>query len=119
MIKARSDRDRRDAAWLWGYAHAALPLEPLLACVNDRSADVRAAAVGSLSSFKGRPEAFAALVRALSDPDEQTRVSAAVSLGYFGDARALPKLRKARRDPAKRVRDFARYALERLQRPDA
>jgi HEAT repeat protein len=119
MIHARSERDRRDAAWLWGTAAPAVPLEPLLDCVNDRSAAVRSAAVGSLSSFAGGPGVFDALVRALSDPDEQTGVNAAAGLGYLGDARAIPKLRKALRDPKKRVREFARYALERLEKPDA
>lgn len=94
MIRSRSERKRSDAAWLWGFAAEALTPDPLLKLLSDSSPRVRSSAIGSLPSFKGREDVFAGLVNALEDPDEEVRYSAASSLGYYGDKRALFPLRR-------------------------
>ncbi len=77
MIREPSERQRSDAAWLWGFAAQALTPEPLLALLNDPGPCVRSAAIGSLTSFKDREDVFASLVLALDDSDEQVKCSAA------------------------------------------
>jgi HEAT repeat protein len=115
MLAEPSDETRSAAAWLIGFASEAIMPEPLLAALSDTSPRVRADAAGSLSSFEGHPGVFERLIRALTeDRDEQVRVSAASSLGYLGDKRALPALQAALTDPAERVRYFARYAITKL-----
>jgi bilin biosynthesis protein len=114
MIRSRSERKRSDAAWLWGFAAEALTPEPLLKLVNDSSHRVRRAAIGSLASFKGREDVFGSLVNALEDPDEEVRCSAASSLGYFGDKRAISPLRRLYYDAPESVRRIVEYAIKQL-----
>src|SRR5438128_3315362 len=49
MLCASSEQ-RRDAAWLWGFAAEVVTPEPLLAALDDPSPRVRSAAAGSLGS---------------------------------------------------------------------
>jgi HEAT repeat protein len=114
MVRSRSERKRSDAAWLWGFAAEALTAEPLLKLLNDSSHRVRSSAIGSLPSFKGREDVFAGLVSALEDPDEEVRCSAASSLGYYGDKRALSPLRRLYYDSPESVRRIVEYAIEQL-----
>ena len=117
MLRAEDPARRAHAAWLLGFAIPAATVEPLVTALSaDRSAEVRAAAAGALSSFEGSEDATNSLVRALDDAAEQVRISAASSLGYLGDVRAVPRLRVALEDPAAGVRASAKYALEQLQR---
>jgi HEAT repeat protein len=115
MIDDVSERNRRDAAWLLGFVAEAITPEPLLTALCDSSPGVRAAATGSLSTFKGRPEVLDGLVRALADSEAEVRIAAASALGYLGDRRAETALREALADPAERVRFFARYALNQIK----
>jgi HEAT repeat protein len=117
MIGDPADRRRSQAAWLWGYVHEYVSLEPLLELARDPNARVRSAAVGSLSSFNERADVVPALLKALTDDDEQVRVKAASGLGYLGDQRAVPELHRALHDPAERVRLFAGIGLEKLSNP--
>jgi HEAT repeat protein len=118
MIRSRSERKRRDVAWLWGFAAEALTPEPLFKLLNDSSDRVRSVAIGSLSSFKGREDVFVGLVRALEDADEGVRSSAASSLGFYGDRRAIPPLRRLYYDSPESVRRIIEYAIEQLGRTD-
>ncbi len=118
MIKDPSERSRRNAAWLWGFAAKVLPTEPLLVLLSDPSSCVRSAAVGSLGSFKGCENAFASLVEALKDPDDQVKMSGASALGFFGDKRAVPPLRALFSDSSPSVQRFVEYALKQLGRGD-
>jgi HEAT repeat protein len=115
MIRGRSERQRSDAAWLWGFAARSLTPEPLLAALSDTSPRVRSSAVGSLGSFKGREGAFAGMVQALMDPEESVRSSAASALGYYGDRRAILPLRQLQSDSCNRVRKIVEYALQQLE----
>lgn len=114
MIQSPSERERSDAAWLWGFAAKSLTAEPLLKLSNDSNHRVRSSAIGSLTSFKGRYDVFTILVNALEDPDEEVRCSAASSLGYYGDKQALPQLRKLYNDSPESVRHIIEYAIEQL-----
>lgn len=118
MIRSRSERIRSDAAWLWGFAAEALTPEPLLKLLNDSSPRVRSAAAGSLSSFQGRDDVFAALVNAIEDPDEEVRCSAASALGYYRDQRAIAPLRRLYSDSPESVRRIIEYAIEQLGKTD-
>jgi HEAT repeat protein len=114
MIRSRSERERSDAAWLWGFAAEALTPDPLLKLLSDSSHRVRSSAIGSLPSFKGREEVYAGLVNALEDPDEEVRRSAASSLGYYGDRRAISPLRRLYYESPESVRRIIEYAIEQL-----
>lgn len=116
MIGEPAGRRRQDAAWLWGFAARALVPEPLLPLLGDPDPRVRAAALGSLGSFKGREEVFAGLLAALDDPDEGVRATAAGSLGDHGDPRAIPSLRRLLSDPTETVRPVVEHALRRLEK---
>jgi bilin biosynthesis protein len=114
MIHGPTERERADAAWLWGFVARALTAEPLLALLKDPSPRVRAEAVGSLGSFKGREDVFACLVQALEDPDEGVKCSAASALGFYGDRRAMPPLHRMLSSSSQSVQRMAQGALERL-----
>jgi HEAT repeat protein len=114
MICGPSERQRSDAAWLWGFAAKALTPEPLLALLSDPSPRVRSAAVGSLSSYTGQEDVFASLVQALEDSDERVRCSAASALGFYGDRRAMLPLRRLLADSPESVRRIVEYALQQL-----
>lgn len=116
MLVDASEKTRSAAAWLLGFVSEVTSPEPLLVALGDPSSQVRADAAGSLASYGGRAGVFEGLVQTLDeDTDEDVRVSAASALGYLGDKRALPALRKAQADPAKQVRDFAQYAIDKLE----
>jgi bilin biosynthesis protein len=114
MICGSLERQREDAAWLWGFAAKSLTPEPLLALLRDPSPRVRSAAVGSLGSFKGREDVFTSLVQALEDPNEGVRCSAASALGFYGDRRGVPPLRELLSDSSESVRHVVEYALQQL-----
>jgi bilin biosynthesis protein len=114
MIGSSSERQRSDAAWLWGFAATALPPEPLLRLSKDPSPPVRSAAIGSLGTYKGRDDVFATLTQALHDSDESVRCSAASALGFYEDQRALPLLRELLPSASERVRPIIKYALQQL-----
>jgi HEAT repeat protein len=116
MLAEPSEESRSAAAWLLGFVAEAASPDALLAVLDDPSPHVRAAAAGSLSSFPNISGVADALIRLLgADVDEQVRVSAASALGYLGDKRALPALRRAFEDPEERVRTFASYAVSKLE----
>jgi HEAT repeat protein len=114
MIRGPSERQRSDAAWLWGFAAEALTPEPLLALLSDPSPHVRSAAVGSLGSFKGREEVFTSLLKTLDDTDESVRCSVASALGYYGDRRAAAPLQALLGNSSESVQRIVEYALRQL-----
>lgn len=115
MCLSTSTTERRDAAWLWGFAGDAVPVEPLLALARDECPQVRGAALGSLASCKNREEVFQALVAALGDPEEKVRLDAISALGYYGDARAASLNRPFSRFKGEAGR-IVSYAIEQLRR---
>jgi HEAT repeat protein len=114
MLRGRSERQRAQAAWLWGYAAKALTPEPLFPLLTDPSPRLRLAAVGSLGSFKGRDDVFGKLVRALDDPDIRVKCSAISALGYYRDPRALAPLRAMLVGAHATVQSSVRFALRAL-----
>jgi HEAT repeat protein len=115
MIREPAERQRADAAWLWGFAAEALTPEPLLTLLSDPSPRVRSAAAGSLSSFPGREDVFAGLAHALEDPDEGVKRSAASALGYYGDRRAIPMLQGLLCVSSGSLRQVVEFALGQLR----
>lgn len=115
MIRDPLDWRRANAAWLWGYAAETIAVEPLLAALNDPVHCVRSEAAGALSSFEDREEVFSALCHATRDTNKEVRNSAVSALGYYGDQRAVPLLKKLRRDWTTQVRSTAKYALRQLR----
>jgi HEAT repeat protein len=115
LCHSASSSERRDAAWLWGFAGEAVPIQPLLALSRDECPEVRGAALGSLASCKNREEVFQALVGALKDPQENVRVDAISALGYYGDGRAAPLIFPYSRDKGE-VGRIAKYAIGQLRR---
>ena len=116
LLYGHSADDRSDAAWLLGYATAAITADPLLGALDDPVPSVRANVAGSLAGFADDPRVIDVLVAHLDDADEQVRVDVASALGYLGDRRALPALRRMTADPAVRVREFAVAAIERIEK---
>lgn len=114
MISDVSARVRADAAWLWGFVSSNVNAGPLLLAAKDENRDVRAAAVGSLSSFSAVEGVLEAAMAALRDPDVGVQCAAATALGYFRDERAVEPLRWAADCGSDRVRREAARALLRL-----
>ena len=89
---------------------------------RDPSRGVRTAAAGSLGKFEiGRARIVPALARMLKVPDEEAEVieSALRSLGEMGrEARsAAPEVRRLLQSENPRIREYAGYALEKIERP--
>ncbi|HQR05340.1 MAG TPA: HEAT repeat domain-containing protein [Gemmatales bacterium] len=115
MISSASERERSDAAWLWGFAAKTLASEPLMTALNDASPRVRAAAIGSLCSYQSRDDIFARLMQSLNDPDEEVLSSTVTALGYYGNKRAISRLRELLSNPSKQVNRRVIYAIEQLE----
>jgi HEAT repeat protein len=109
--------DRADAAWLLGFVHSDVRPDIFVRLAADDSPRVRGAACGSLASLKGHEPAFQMLVRRLDDTDEDVRISAMSSLGYFGDSRALPLLERLVGGSSERARHILEYAISSLKKP--
>lgn len=115
LAESEADEDRSDAAWLLGFVHQYISSDVLIGLSFDTSPDVRQSACGSLASFKGDAHVFDALTRCLTDSDEQVRISAVSSLGYFGDRRALPFLLPLQRSASPRLQHILPFAIEQLK----
>ena len=114
-------------AWVGGnyWRHAAGPLdigpfvEPLTNALRDPDQRVKelAAQAFELTGAAGA-SAVPDLVRLLQDPSEGLRNSACIGLYGIGPAAkvALPALHAALSDPSQAVRQFARRAIDHIQR---
>jgi HEAT repeat protein len=97
--------------------HSALP--HVLACVDDPSADVRAAAALTLGRVRAPADrAVAPLAMLLEDSAPAVRLNAAIALSGFGReaVAALPKLRARAQDPDASVAAAARAAIETIEK---
>ena len=117
MANSSDSADRADAAWLLGFVHSEVSPEIFVRLAADESPRVRRAACGSLASLKGHEPAFQMLIRRLDDTDEEVRISAMSSLGYFGDSRALPLLERLLGSSSERARHILDYAISSLKKP--
>lgn len=115
LAESPDSADRAEAAWLLGYALAAVPPDVIVRLAADESPRVRSSACGSLASLKGHEPAFQMLVQRLDDPDEEVQISAMSSLGYFGDARALPLLIRLQGSVSERGRHMLDDAIRTLR----
>ncbi|GGO14247.1 HEAT repeat domain-containing protein [Micromonospora parathelypteridis] len=105
---------RRVGLWALGFVVEAQDVDLLAAAVTDADPEIRSMAVGSIPDPAGDDRAFAALVLALRDLNEQVRVSAVSRLGYTGRVDAVAPLVALAADPTPRVRSMVAYALGRL-----
>jgi HEAT repeat protein len=130
-LKSRDAVARQDAAEAIGKiaqikASAAKPaLQPLIETLDDKAANVRAAAATALSRIDEPKEVVPALTRLLKDDKEiVVRTAAASGLGLIGEpARsAVPTLRQAAKDARSEdpmLRQLARAANEALRQINA
>lgn len=119
MATSTSEQDRADAAWLLGFVSSECSPDLFLRLASDESPKVRRTACGSLASFKGLEPIYEMLVHRLADTDEDVRIAAASSLGYFKDRRALPLLERWRNswnvsERATHILDFSIESLRKL-----
>jgi HEAT repeat protein len=105
--------------WALGFVVDARDVELLAAAATDADATVRSTAIDSIPDPANNDQAFRVLVRALTDLNEQVRVSAVNRLGYTGRADAVAPLIALATDRAPRVRYMLAYALGRLRSPEA
>jgi HEAT repeat protein len=85
----------------------------LVDVLRDENADVRAAAIRALASFKN-VRTVSALASALKDPDPMVRETAAVVLRNIGNQEAFGPLAEALKDPSTAVRRQAAKGLKDL-----
>ncbi len=90
-------------------------IEPLIAALQDKEGDVRAAAAKALEKF-GDSRAIEPLIAALQDKEGDVRAAAAKALAKIGDDRAIEPLIAALRDTDSKVRESAMEALKRIDR---
>lgn len=86
---------RRNAAWGLGFARIPGGLPALQTALgNEKDADVRAALVGSIASYRSDADVVHSLIGSLADPAETVRIAAIAALGYIKDERAQTALRR-------------------------
>jgi HEAT repeat protein len=108
----------RRRAGVWAMGHAIGPeciddgdFELIAAAGRDPDGELRATALGALSSLKDDDRACALMTDALRDPYPGVRVSALAGLGYSGRVSAVPAIADMATDPDARVRMFVAVAL--------
>ena len=116
-MESSDSADRPDAAWLLDFIHQVIPADIFVRLAADESPRVRKSACDSLASLKGHEPAFQMLVQRLDDPDEDVRIAAISSLGYFGDARALPLLDRLQGIVSERSRSIVDCAISAIKNP--
>jgi len=91
----------------------------LIKALADRDGDVRSWAAQALGEIGSDAKAaVSALVNLLKNSDEGSRNSSCIALGNIGPAArdALPTLKNALKDPSRDVRQFARRAIEQIEK---
>lgn len=91
----------------------------LINAIEDSDGEVRSWAAQALGEVgQDAKEAVPALLKLITDRDEGCRNSSCIALRGIGPAArdALPALRKALEDPSKDVRQFARGAIEQIEK---
>jgi HEAT repeat protein len=116
MLNDEDKNTRAHAAWAMGYYAKQISPNILINLLDSESnIEVRAAAIGSLSSFKGSPDVVDKLISLLNEPNEQIIIDVISSLGYLGDKRAVIPLKEVLKiSSSSRIREFAKSALKRL-----
>ena len=115
MLKKSDSETRKFAAWALGFVSSQISPVYLLEVIdNDERADVRSAAIVSLSSFKEYPEIFDKLVSLLHDPNLYVKSAAIAALGYWGDRRAIKPLQKMLKGASEAIRFSIQFAMERI-----
>jgi HEAT repeat protein len=105
---------RANVLWALGYVSSDVPVDVVLAALEDESPEVRVAAAVSLEGFPGSHLVVDRLIGLLDDHDEEVRAAAVSTLGHLGNRRAVPALLEAQRDSSERVRTHATHALKQL-----
>jgi hypothetical protein len=103
---------------LAGPAHRLEYLEHYRAALADSDRDIRSNVMYLLRDM-GEPSTFDMLVRALSDPYDEVRRLACVTLGELDNPAAIPALKRLFEDEGKYVARDARQAVEKLKKKAA
>jgi hypothetical protein len=119
MATSADAGERESAAWLLGSVHDQVQPEVLIQLAADPVVDVRTSAFGSLSSFKGNEAVFECLVRGLEDPAPPVVKAAAGAMGYFGDPRALPLLKKLKMRLPEQSHSIIEQSIKSLEEPSS
>ena len=116
MLGSDNKLDREHAAWAWGYICAIASPDPLLDLLRtETNVSVRVDAIGSLASFSGDERVFQLLMTAAHDADQEVRLSAISSLGYYKDQRAKPVLEEIAKSNNQELQNVAKFALKCLK----
>lgn len=115
-LLAESTSPARTKALLQVTGQLGMAAAPALvrSLARHEDAEVRIEAVRTLGTLAADPESVDVCLAAMDDEAWPTRALAARSLGFLGDARAIPRLERAMGDPAYWVRHRAGEALARL-----
>jgi hypothetical protein len=128
LREARRPLTRHLLCDLLGFRMARSAIPELLDALGDSDRGVRCAAADAVGKAFGyprrppRPRLVAIALPVLlqqwdAESTPEVRSVLATSLGLIGDASACSRLERALNDPDKRVRDGARWALDRLKKP--
>ena len=99
--------------------HGALSVDPMIAFLEDPARHPARAWAASILGEVGAARAFPALVRALTDLDDEVRAKSASALGRIGDGRAVGYLLDhLLSDPAPFVRARIAQALGQFDQPE-
>ncbi len=99
--------------------HGALSVDPMIAFLEDPARHPARAWAASILGEVGAARAFPALVRALTDLDDEVRAKSASALGRIGDGRAVGYLLDhLLSDPAPFVRARIAHALGQFDEPE-
>jgi HEAT repeat protein len=88
-------------------------VDPLVACLQDDSVDVKKNAAKSLGQL-GDKRAVGPLITAFKNEDMETRTATAEALGLLGDSAAVAPLVEALNDPDAGLRQVCAQALDKL-----
>ncbi len=113
LLNAPEPRLRKNAAIILGLIKNKSAVQPLIECLKDEDAEVRARSADALGEI-GAGEAVEPLIEALKDDDDEVRISAARALGEIGDVRAAESLIEALYNRSWEVQQIAADALGKI-----
>ncbi|MDT5027481.1 MAG: hypothetical protein QOE61_3907 [Micromonosporaceae bacterium] len=119
FVASSESRLRRTGLWALGFVIEAADVVALAAAATDPDPEVRQMAVGSIPDPTHDDEAFAVVLRALSDLDERVRSSAVSRLAGVRRPDAAAPIGDLAADRSAGVRRMVAYALGQLRNVEA